>query len=121
MSQQPYQSQNYPQQYPTGHQVVYAVRPPTAGQAVAALVLGICSVFFMWIIVGGLVMGTVAVVFGHLAFKRIAQAQIAGAPLSGKGMAVAGLITGYAGIVAGVIHIAFYLWLAAAISSVSAN
>ncbi|MCX6879241.1 MAG: DUF4190 domain-containing protein [Verrucomicrobia bacterium] len=62
------------------------------GLATASLVLGIASLFF-WI-VGGIP----AIVTGHLARKRIHKAN---ATLTGDGLAIAGLILGYASTVLG--------------------
>lgn len=122
MSQQPYQGQqNHPPQYAGGHPVVYAVNPPTVGQAIAALSLGICSLAFLWIVVAGLVLGIAAVIFGHYALKKIAESEAAGAPLSGRGVAIAGLITGYMGVVIGIIHVGFYVWIAVILVSGSSG
>lgn len=59
----------------------------TNGLAIAALVCGICQVFF-WFLTG-----VPAVVLGHIARRQIRQTGEAG-----DGMALAGLILGYAGL-----------------------
>ena len=74
-----------PQQMP-----VYAGQPPrTSGLAIASLVLGLLGLFS-----AGLA-GIPAVICGHLSLGRIKRS--AGSKV-GRGMAVAGLITGYLGI-----------------------
>jgi len=57
--------------------------------AVASLALGIISLVFL-----GLFAGIPAVICGHVSLSNIKKNSI----LTGKGMAIAGLITGYLGI-----------------------
>lgn len=66
-----------------------AVPPPTSGLAIASLVCGIMSlmVCYVWALVG-----IPAVICGHMALKQIGKADYA---MSGRGMAIAGLVTGY--------------------------
>lgn len=66
------------------------VQPKNCGLAIWSLVLGILSLTCFW-----LVAAIPAVICGHLAYSRIRRS--AGA-LSGEGLALGGLITGYAGI-----------------------
>jgi hypothetical protein len=68
------------------------VRPTTPGQATAALVLGIVAALQIF----PPVTGTLAIVFGVLSRKRIAES---GGRLQGAGMALAGILTGVAGLV----------------------
>ena len=67
----------------------YVVTRPTNGTAVASLVIGILS-WFMCPVLGGLL----AVIFGHTA-----RGQIRRTGEGGGGMALAGLILGYASLV----------------------
>ncbi len=67
----------------------------TNGQAVAALVLGIVSLVLFWIPFVGLVCGILGVVFGWLGMQRADRGT------TGKGMAVAGLVTGIIGTLIG--------------------
>ncbi len=69
-----------------------AVLPRTNQMAVASLVCGICQIFF-WFIAG-----VPAIVFGHVARRQIRQTGEAG-----SGMATAGLIMGYIGVLAPII------------------
>ena len=67
--------------------------------AVACLVLGIVSLVFFPL---GLVLGVPAVICGHVAWGAIrAEPKL----LGGKGLVVAGLITGYLGIVVGALSL----------------
>jgi uncharacterized protein DUF4190 len=90
--QQPgYQQPGYPQPVVQGVPVppgtVYG-RPQTNSLAVAALVCGIVQFFGFWLL------GTIpAIVLGHMARKQVRQRNEQGA-----GLALAGLILGYAGI-----------------------
>ena len=73
--------------------------PPASGMAVASLVLGIVSLVFFPL---GLVLGVPAVICGHAGWGAIhAEPELVG----GKGMVVAGLITGYLGIVVGALSL----------------
>jgi len=76
--------------------------PPrkTCGLAIASLVLGIVSVPMMCCCGAGLVAAILAIVFGHLAIGQIRRSE---GRLDGKGMAVAGLVMGYIGLL---LHIA---------------
>ncbi len=73
------------------------------GIAIAAMVLGICSVissiFFFWIGFISLILGIIAIIFSIKGIK-IEQ---------GKGMAIAGLVTGIIGTVLGFIY--SLIWL----------
>lgn len=62
---------------------------PTNGNAIASLVCGIVSFFLCYF---GIVVAIPAVVCGHLALKQINESSV---PMAGRGMAIAGLITGY--------------------------
>ena len=68
-------------------------RAGTDGLAVAALVLGICAIPFGWL---WLVPPILGIVFGHVAVNRIDHSQ---GTKSGRGMATAGFICGYVGLV----------------------
>ncbi|MGH9416333.1 MAG: DUF4190 domain-containing protein [Terriglobales bacterium] len=64
------------------------------GMAIASLVLGILWLYWIGSIL--------AIIFGHIALNQIRRAPAAS---QGKGMAIAGLILGYAGIVVFVLAI----------------
>jgi O-antigen ligase len=72
-----------------------AARPRGAGMAIAALVLGILALLLCWTIIGGVLLGLVAIVLGVVASTR-ARRGVAG----GFGMAVAGIVLGLLGLLA---------------------
>lgn len=95
---------------PGGAPVPGAVYPPvspTSGLAIASLVCGILGVVAMCAYVGGL-FGLPAVICGHLALGRIRQSAFDPLPLQGRGMAIAGLITGYIAMALQVAAILFF-------------
>lgn len=65
---------------------------PTDGLSIASLVCGILATMSC---VYGALLGIPAVICGHLSIKKINDSPV---PVQGKGMAIAGLITGYIGI-----------------------
>ena len=69
-----------------------SVQPKTSGLAITSLVLGILSLLLCAL---GPVFGIPAIICGHVASGRIKRS---GGSLSGKGLAMAGFITGYANI-----------------------
>lgn len=64
----------------------------TSGLAIASMVCGIASVVFCCF--GG-ILGIPAVICGHMAMSQISNSPV---PVAGRGMAIAGLILGYLGI-----------------------
>ena len=82
--------------------------PPrkTCGLAIASLVLGIVSVPMMCCCGAGLVAAILAIVFGHLAIGQIRRSE---GRLDGKGMAVAGLVVGYASVALQILVIIFFV------------
>jgi hypothetical protein len=67
-------------------------QPKTSGLAITSLVLGILSLLLSWNLLP--LLGILGVICGHKALSRIKQSGVA---LSGRGLAVAGLVTGYIG------------------------
>jgi len=68
------------------------VAAPTSGLAIASMVCGIVSLMLCYI--NG-VAALPAVICGHMALKQINKALT---PVGGRGMAIAGLVTGYIGL-----------------------
>ena len=62
--------------------------------ALVTLVFGILALVTFFTLIGGIVLGTVAVISGHRALSRMKQSGIR----RGSGIAVAGLVTGYTGL-----------------------
>ena len=90
-----------PPPLPPAPQVVYVQQTPapTNPLATTALILGICGVVLFWTFWFGLILGTLAIIFGAIGLSRAKN----GAP--NKGMATAGLVLGIVGVVLGVIFI----------------
>lgn len=72
-------------------QAAYGV-VPQCGLAVASMVCGIVSLMACYV---HALAAIPAVVCGHLAIKKIRESQ---QPMAGRGMAIAGLVTGYLGL-----------------------
>lgn len=80
---------------------------PTSGLAIASLVLGILAILSSCVYVGVL-FGIPAVICGHMAIKKLNAPERADA---GKGMALAGLICGYLGILFSIMMIAYVIFM----------
>jgi len=91
------QSSVYNSSYPPGRPVYQT--PPTNTYAIVAFVCGISSLFI------GLT-AVFAVIFGHIAVRRINQTGE-----QGKGLAIAGLVIGYVSITFGLLFILFYIFI----------
>ena len=63
----------------------------TDGFAITSMVLGILAVLSCYF---GIILGTIAVIFGHVSLSKMKK----NPGLQGKGMAIAGLVCGYIGI-----------------------
>ena len=107
-STSPYSS---PQTY--AGQPPYAGAIPTDGLSIAALVCGILAIVscYVWAL-----FGIPAVICGHMSLKKINNSPI---PIQGKGMAIAGLVCGYLGILIQLVVIVFVViaFSSAAVSS----
>lgn len=81
--------------YPVYGGAAYASPRPASGLAITSLVCGIAGVvfgsFLFWLVLPFLA-SVVAIITGHLALRRMK----ADPSIGGRGMAIAGLITGYA-------------------------
>ena len=91
MASNPYQSEAQPSN-----------NPVTCGEAIASLVCGVC-VFLL-----GPIAGIPAVITGHIARKKIRNS---GGTISGSGMALAGLILGYASIIVVILAVLMHVVL----------
>ena len=87
-----------------------ATAAPPTGFAVAALILGLIALLLFWTVVGGLVLGILAIVFGAVALNGSSS----GVHRVGRGKALSGLVTGVVAVAASV---AFGGWLATYIDS----
>ena len=78
--------------------------PPTSGLAIASMVCGILGLFFCFC--GGTLLGIPAVICGHMALKQTRSESPGMRPrMGGRGMAIAGLIMGYIGILLTIVGI----------------
>lgn len=97
---------------------VYMIKPPTVGLTIAALCFGIPALLAAPIPVAGIILGTflgvIAIVCGHLGIRKIDYSREL---LGGRGMATAGLITGYLGIVIGLGQAGFFILASAALTN----
>jgi uncharacterized membrane protein len=90
---------------PPGYFPGQPVKRPTSQLAIAALVCGIAQIFF------GFLTGIPAIILGHLARRRIRETGE-----DGDGMALAGLILGYIGVVLSVVVIVVAIVLFVAVA-----
>ncbi|WP_168626242.1 MULTISPECIES: DUF4190 domain-containing protein [unclassified Cryobacterium] len=88
-AQNPYATQPY--------NANYGAPQDAKGLSIASMVIGIVSLVLMFFYIGWLT-GIAAVIFGHIAMKK---------EPAGKGMALAGLITGYVAIGLSLIFLIF--------------
>ena len=87
---QPYAAQGYASPYA---QPAYAPVRPNSGLAITSLVCGIGGLVLFWLY-APVIASVVAVITGHRALAQIRRDP----QLGGRGMAITGLITGYAGV-----------------------
>lgn len=78
--------------------------PPVSPTAITTLVLGTASIFLVAVFgIGGLVAGTVAVIFGHRELRRLHPADT-----SGRTMTIIGLVAGYCGAAIGLLFVLIF-------------
>lgn len=98
-------------------QAPYAGAPiPTDGLSIASLVCGVLAILASCMYIG-FIFGIPGVICGHMSLKKIKKSPT---PIQGKGMAIAGLVTGYIGTIisiAMVVFVVFFIGLAAMESS----
>ena len=84
----------------------YPAGVANSGLAIASMVCGILALvtFCMF---GG-ILGIPAVICGHLALSQINKSEI---PMAGRGIAIAGLITGYLGVLSLIAMIAYMVFV----------
>nr|WP_236071368.1 DUF4190 domain-containing protein [Streptomyces polyasparticus] len=78
-----------------------ATRPQGNGMAIAALVLGVAAILLFWTVIGGVVLGILALVLGIIGARR---ARRAGAPH--RAMAIVGAVLGVLAAIASAVIIA---------------
>lgn len=101
---------SYPQANPPRVDPAYGVNQPYrggtgprlhSGMATAALILGILAIITGVTVVGGIILGLLALIFGMIAARRSRRGEALG-----HGRAVAGIVTGIIGIVLAIALIA---------------
>lgn len=107
----PYQPGPYPGGYPPPPPHTYpgyspAATAPRNGLGIAALVVAILAVVSSLSVVGGIVLGIVAVILGFAGRARVKKGEA-----NNGGVALAGIILGFLGIVAGLASIAIVVLL----------
>jgi len=106
-----YQPGPYPGGYPPPPPHVYpgyspATATPRNGLGIAALVVGILAVVSSLSVAGGILLGVVAVILGFAGRGRVKKGEA-----NNGGVALAGIILGLLGIVAGLASIAIWMQL----------
>jgi uncharacterized protein DUF4190 len=79
---------------------------PRNGFGVAALVLGVLALLLSWTIIGGVLLGALALIFGVLGRRRAKRGEA-----TNGGVSVAGIVLGIIGVVIAIALIAFGLSL----------
>jgi len=77
-------------------------RPAVNGLGIAAMAIGIGSILLSWIPILGLVGAIMAVIFGHIGLSQINHSQ---QTQRGKGLAIAGFVLGYVGLLLSLIFL----------------
>ena len=86
--------------YPTMQPVM-----PNSGLAIASMVCGIVSILFCYV---HAIVAIPAVICGHMALRRISDSPV---PMAGRGMAIAGLVTGYLALIFQLCWIGFFIFV----------
>ncbi|MBL1073212.1 DUF4190 domain-containing protein [Nocardia sp. 2] len=94
----PQQPGGYPPPPNSGGQQYWQESPKGKGLAITALVLGILSLPAVFTVIGGVLLGLIAVIIGIVAMSKARKGQA-----GGTGMAVTGLILGALGLIGSVI------------------
>lgn len=109
MTENPYGTPgSVPPYHPPPQQPYYGYPPPVAprnGLGIASLVLAIVALVSVWSVFGGVVLGIAAVVCGFIGWRRVKRHQA-----NNGGVAIAGIVLGFLGIVVGLGFIA--VWVA---------
>ncbi len=88
---------------------------PNSGLAIASMVCGIVSLLVCYV---HAIVAIPAVICGHMALSRINNSPV---PMAGRGMAMAGLITGYIAIFFQLCWIGFFIFVFSQASSHSSS
>jgi hypothetical protein len=99
----------YPGSYPPPPPQPYSgyAPPPVApknGLGIAALVVAIIGLVFCWTVVGGVILGVVAVIIGFVARGRVKRGQA-----TNGGVAIAGIVLGFLAIIVSLVFIPIWI------------
>lgn len=99
----------YPGSYPPPPPQPYAgYTPPPMGPrnglGVAALVVAIIGLVFCWTVVGGVILGVVAVIIGFVGRGRVTRGEA-----TNGGVAIAGIVLGFLAIIVSLIFIPIWI------------
>jgi hypothetical protein len=99
----------YPGSYPPPPPQPYSGYgpPPVApknGLGIAALVVAIIGLVFCWTVVGGVILGVVAVIIGFVARGRVKRGQA-----TNGGVAIAGIVLGFLAIIVSLVFIPIWI------------
>jgi hypothetical protein len=90
---------------PSAHYPGMAPMAPNSGLAIASMICGIVSILLCYV---NALAAIPAVICGHMALKNIARSE---RPMAGRGMAIAGLVTGYLGLLIQLAVICCICWM----------
>ena len=74
------------------NEVTNQMKEPAKGMSIASMVCGICSLVFIWVPFMNIILAIIAVAIGHVQLSNIKKLP---QEYDGRGMAIAGLATGY--------------------------
>ena len=74
------------------NEVTNQMKEPAKGMAIASMECGICSLVFIWVPFVNIILAIIAVAIGHVQLSNIKKLP---QEYDGRGMAIAGLATGY--------------------------
>ena len=90
---------------PSAHYPGMVPTAPNSGLAIASMICGIVSISLCYV---NALAASPAVICGHMALKKISRSE---QPMAGRGMAIAGLVTGYIGLLIQISFICFISWM----------
>jgi hypothetical protein len=108
----PYQPGPYPGGYPPPPPVPYSggFTPPPAGPknglGIASLIIAVIGLILFLSVIGGVVLGIVAVVIGFIGQQRVRRGEA-----NNGGVSVAGIVLGFLAIVAGLAAVPIWLYI----------
>lgn len=112
--QNPYAPPQNNQMNPYQHMQQPMEQLPTDGRAITSLVLGIVSIVLGCLPLVGIICGTIAIILFIKVNSDFNERQ---GQLKGKGLAIAGLVTGIIGVLIGLFYTVYWFFVGAVFSS----